>query len=80
VQVVDFGRQVDVSGLVVSDGEIVHADRHGAIVIPHDLLDKLPAAIDLMARREKVILDATRKPGFSMVMLREALAASDQVK
>jgi regulator of RNase E activity RraA len=80
VQVVDFGGQVDVSGLVVSDGEIVHADRHGAVVIPHDLLDKLPAAIDLMARREKVILDATRKPGFGMVMLREAFAASDQVK
>ena len=25
------------------------------------LLDKLPAAIDLMARREKVLLDASRK-------------------
>ena len=55
VQVVDFGREVDVSGMVVSDGEIVHADRHGAIVIPHDLLDKLPASIDLLARRAQVI-------------------------
>ena len=80
VQVVDLGKQVDVFGMVVSDGEIVHADRHGAIVIPRELLDKLPAAIDLMARREKEILDAARKPGFSMATLRQAFAASDQVK
>ena len=80
VQVVDFGRQVDVSGMVVSDGEIVHADRHGAIVIPRDAFDKLPAAIDLMARREKVILDAARLPGFGVAKLRDAFAAFDQVK
>jgi regulator of RNase E activity RraA len=80
VQVVDFARQVDVSGMVVSDGEVVHADRHGAIAIPRDLLDKLPAAIDLMARREKVLLDASRKPGFTMATLRQAFAASDQIK
>jgi len=80
VQVVDIGSQVDVSGMVVSDGDIVHADRHGAIVIPRDLLEKLPAAIDLMARREKEILDAARKPGFGMAKLRDAFAVSDQVK
>jgi regulator of RNase E activity RraA len=80
VQVVDIGKQVDVFGMVVSDGEIVHADRHGAIVIPRELLDKLPAAIDLMARREKELLDAARKPGFSVAALRQAFAASDQVK
>ena len=80
VQVVDIGKQVDVFGMVVADGEIVHADRHGAILIPRELLDKLPAAIDLMARREKEILDAARKPGFSMATLRQAFVASDQVK
>ena len=80
VQVVDIGKQVDVFGMVVSDGEIEHADRHGAIVIPRELLDKLPAAIDLMARREKELLDAARKPGFSVAALRQAFAASDQVK
>ena len=80
VQVVDIGKQVDVFGMVVSDGDIVHADRHGAIVIPSDLLDKMPAAIDLMTRKEKVILDAARMPGFSAAALREAFAASDQIK
>lgn len=80
VQVVDFAKPVDVFGLTVSDGDIVHADRHGAVVIPGELLDKLPAAIDLMARREQVILDAARKPGFGVAALREAFAASEQIK
>jgi len=66
--------------MAVSDGDIVHADRHGAVVFTSDEVDKLPAAIDLMARKEKVILDAARKPGFNVAAMREALAVSDQVK
>ena len=80
VQVVEIGKPVEVLGLAVADGDIVHADRHGAVTIPRDVLEKLPAAIDLMARREKVILDAARKPGFGIAALREAFAASDQIK
>ncbi len=80
VQVVDIGKPVDVMGLAVSDGDVVHADMHGAVSFSRDLLDKLPAAIDLMARKEKIILDAARKPGFNFATLREALAASDLVK
>jgi hypothetical protein len=34
----------------------------------------------LMARREKVILDAAKQPGFGMAALRDAFAASDQIK
>jgi regulator of RNase E activity RraA len=80
VQVVEIGKPVEVLGMAVTDGDIVHADRHGAIIIPRDVLDKLPAAIDLMARKEKVILDAARKLGFGIAALKEALAASDQIK
>jgi regulator of RNase E activity RraA len=80
VQVVEIGKPVEVLGMAVKDGDILHADKHGGIVIPHDDLAKLPAAIDLMARKEKVILDAARKPGFSVATLKEAFAASDQIK
>jgi regulator of RNase E activity RraA len=80
VQVVEIGKPVEVFGMAVKDGDIVHADKHGAIVIPREDLAKLPAAIDLMARKEKVILDAARKSGFSVTTLKEAFAASDQIK
>ncbi len=80
IQVLEFGKQVDVLGMVVSSGDIVHADYHGAVVIPVAALEKLPAAIDLMARKEKVILDAARTPGFDVEKMRAAMAASEQVK
>lgn len=80
IQVLECGRQVDVLGMVVNSDDIVHADYHGAVVIPVAALDKLPGAIDLMARKEKVILDAARAPGFDVGKMRAAMAASEQVK
>jgi regulator of RNase E activity RraA len=80
VQVVDFGKPVDVLGLAVQDGDIVHADRHGALVVAREVVEKLPAAIDLMTRREKVILEAARAPGFDVARLREAYAASEKIQ
>jgi regulator of RNase E activity RraA len=80
IHLVDFGKPVELCGMAVSDGDIVHADRHGAVAIRPDELAKLPAAIDLMARREKVILDAARAPGFDVAKLREAFGQFDKVR
>jgi regulator of RNase E activity RraA len=80
VQVIDFGKPVDVCGLAVSDGDLVHADRHGAVVIPAEILEKLPAAIELMARREKVVLDAARQSDFSVAKLKEAYGEMEKIK
>lgn len=80
VQVADFGKPVQVFGMTVSTGDVIHADYHGAVVMQLVEVEKLPPAIDLMARREKVILDAARAPGFNVGKLREAYAGSEQVK
>ena len=31
---VDFARPVEVAGMRVRDGDLIHADQHGAVVIP----------------------------------------------
>ena len=64
---------------VVVDGDLVHADRHGAVVIPHASVPKVLEAAALLARREKVLLDAARKPGFSVETLREAFSRADEI-
>jgi regulator of RNase E activity RraA len=79
VDVVDFGRTVSVAGMIVSAGDLVHADRHGAVVIPPDAVHKLPEACAVLARREKVILDACKAPGFSVERLREAFGRMDDI-
>lgn len=80
VHVVEIDVKVDVCGLMVTPGDLIHADHHGAVVIAAELLEKLPAAIDLMARKEKVILDAAKADGFNIDKLRDAMAASDLIK
>ena len=79
-KVIDFSTQVDVFGMVVNHDDIIHADRHGAVVIPIEAVDKLPAAVDLMIRKEAVQLEAARDPSFNIHMLRKALTKSAQVK
>ena len=79
-KVIDFSSQVEVFGMVVNHDDVIHADRHGAVVIPSDAIEKLPAAVDLMVRKEAVQLEAARDPSFNIHMLRKALTESAQVK
>jgi regulator of RNase E activity RraA len=60
--------------MVVHPGDLIHADRHGAVVVAHNMVDEVPKAAALIARREKVILDAARSGSFSMADLRRAFA------
>lgn len=60
VHVVDFDQPVDVHGLRVAAGDLVHADRHGAVVIPDDVLPILEGAIEKLFASEKVVLDAVK--------------------
>jgi regulator of RNase E activity RraA len=72
VHVVDFGRPVNVAGMRVSDGDLIHADQHGAVVIPHAVAGQVKAVAEQIGRREQVILEAARQPGFSAEKLRAA--------
>jgi regulator of RNase E activity RraA len=72
VHLVDFGRRVNVSGMYVDSGDIVHADQHGAVVLPAHTVKALPEAARLYAKREQHIIDAARSPGFTATRLRQA--------
>ena len=60
---VEFDTPVSVFGLGISPGDLVHADRHGCVVIPTRLVDALPAAIVRVAAREQTLLAALNRPG-----------------
>jgi len=70
---------VTVLGLEVKPGDLVHADRHGAAVIPAAALPDLGRAIDLVIRREAPILAAARAEGFSVEKLKAAWGAVEDV-
>jgi hypothetical protein len=70
-------------GLFVLAGSImpshVHADRHGAVAIPADVVVNIPDTVDMLMRREKVILDACRKPGFTSADIRAAFDGMSEI-
>jgi regulator of RNase E activity RraA len=77
--IIGFDVPVTVMGLEVRSGDLIHADRHGMVVIPEDAAADVPAAAELLTRREKVILDAGRRGGFSTEDIRAAFAEMDDI-
>ncbi len=79
VHMVEFGCDVSVGGMNVCSGDLVHADRHGAVVIPHAVARKVPEAAALLGRREAVILDVCRGSDFTVEKLKQAIGAADEI-
>jgi regulator of RNase E activity RraA len=63
VHVVDVGVDVTVHGMAAKSGDLVHADRHGAIVVPVDKIDAMQVAIKGLAAREAKIIAAAKAGG-----------------
>jgi regulator of RNase E activity RraA len=59
---VRVGGDVDVFGLRVRLGDLIHADRHGAVIVPPSLVRALPDAARDVAARETRILAVARGP------------------
>ena len=79
VHLADFGKEVRVSGMLVRSGDLVHADRHGAVVIPRNVAAKVPDAAELCMRREAPILAACRSPDFTLEQLRSAIMKAGEI-
>lgn len=79
IHVVDFGGPVNIFGMQAAHDDVIHADCHGAVVVPAECVTKLPAAIDLVTRREKVILDLCASSDFTPAKLREAVMKSREI-
>ena len=59
----DFGIPVTVHGMKVNSGDLIHADQHGAVVVPLDIIDKMKAALDDLNAREARIIKAAKEVG-----------------
>lgn len=80
VHVRELATPVNVFGLTVNNGDLVHADRHGALVIPPEVLPALKASVEKMFAAEKLILEPARQPGFDVAALEQAWKAFERVR
>jgi regulator of RNase E activity RraA len=72
VHVVVFGAPVIVHGMAVSSGDLIHADRHGAVVVPVDAIDAMKPALDKLLQQEAHIIATARTPGVNVEAIKAA--------
>ena len=80
VHVREFGKPVSVFGLEVEEGDLVHADRHGALVIPSLVIPSLQRAIEQLIATERLVLDPASKPDFDFEAFAKAWAAFEAAR
>jgi regulator of RNase E activity RraA len=61
VHVVRVGGSVEVGGVTVAPGELVHADQHGVCLIPHEVASELAAACRAVQAAERLMLEPLRE-------------------
>jgi 4-hydroxy-4-methyl-2-oxoglutarate aldolase len=64
VHLVEIGGPVTVGGITVRTGDLLHADQHGAIHVPHEIARDVPAAAQAVEDRERAIIDFCQSPDF----------------
>ncbi|QBF33906.1 RraA family protein [Thalassococcus sp. S3] len=80
VHVQEIGTPVSIFGLMIAPGDLIHADRHGALVVPTDVIPQLEAAITGLLATERLVLDPARAPDFDFARFEEAWAAFEKAR
>jgi len=71
IHVVEVGTPVSIGGLVVHSGDLLHADQHGVISVPHEIARDIPKAAQAVEQRERAIIDFARSSECSVDGLRK---------
>jgi len=67
--IVDFGGPVEIGGLAIKPGDILHGDRHGILSVPSQLVATLPGAAEQIEAEEKDFFELIASPQFSVETL-----------
>ena len=80
VHVRSVGQPVRVMGLEVHQGDLIHADRHGAVVVPPEAISDLAKAIAKLQATERLVLDPGLKSDFDFAAFEAAWAAFEKAR
>jgi regulator of RNase E activity RraA len=79
VHLESIDKPVTVHGMTVQPGDLIHADQHGAVVVPFTVARQVPEAAAQIGRREQHLIAASQRPDFDFAMLARALRESDEI-
>ncbi len=72
-RIVRVGVPVQVQGLVIRPGDLLHGDENGVLLIPPSLEEALPAKVDAVRSMEGELLDYVRGESFTLDGLRRRI-------
>jgi regulator of RNase E activity RraA len=75
VHIVDVGQPVEIGGLKIASGELLHGDLHGVQSVPLAIAAQLPAAAAAIRDNEQALIALCRSPDFTLERLRQFLAS-----
>jgi regulator of RNase E activity RraA len=75
VDFLDVGEPVQIGGVTIHTGDILHGDRHGMVKVPAELVEGLPDAVRAHEAIERRVIEVCRSPDFSLDVYAEAWRA-----
>ena len=76
VHIVEIGKSVEIGGLKIQSGDLLHGDLHGVQSIPLDIAAQIPSVAEHIKAEEGRLIALCRSPEFSIEKLRAAVAAT----
>jgi 4-hydroxy-4-methyl-2-oxoglutarate aldolase len=71
--IVEIGGPVEIGGLEIKSGQLLHADRQGVLAVPKKIAAQIPAVAARMAERERKLVALCRSSEFTVEKLRAAV-------
>jgi 4-hydroxy-4-methyl-2-oxoglutarate aldolase len=65
----EYGKPVELGGLTISPGDLIHGDRHGIHIIPLPVASKIPKVAAQIRKEKRNLKNFCRSPGFSLERL-----------
>ncbi len=75
--IVEWGQPVEIGGLRLSPGDLVHGDRHGVHTIPLAIAAQVPRVVSELEREERELIALCRSSNFSIQALADMF---DQIR
>jgi len=72
-RIIDFECPIQVGGMPVGPGDLLHGDRHGVLSIPRAIAADIPRVAAELKERDRRLIDMCRSPGFSVQKLQQTI-------
>ena len=69
---ISLGLPVNICGTVIRQGDIIHADANGVLLVPHEIASELPEVARRVQAAEQIVFDFVATGSRDLVRLREA--------